>query len=85
VLTPYALPYLTSSDAEPKYYWQGSLGSRRGPRGLFPHDAVCCVDDEKVTQQLSNDWFAERKVGFISDGVGPRWEWKEPVRRRSKW
>ncbi|KAH7085439.1 hypothetical protein BKA63DRAFT_499616 [Paraphoma chrysanthemicola] len=35
------LPYPTAFDAAPKHYWQASLGTRRGPRGLFPHNTVC--------------------------------------------
>jgi hypothetical protein len=84
------LPYPTAFDVQPKHYWQASLGSRRGPRGLFPCEVVCTVDDERVAAKLSESWFAEESVGFIADAqgrcwVGPRWEWKEPVRRRSKW
>jgi hypothetical protein len=85
-----ALPYPTAFDTTPKHYWQASLGNRRGPRGLFPHDTVCAIDDEKVTQRLREAWFADKEVGFIADGqgrcwVGPNWEWREPSRRRSKW
>jgi hypothetical protein len=84
------LPYPTIFDSQPKHYWQASLGHRRGPRGLFPCEVVCTVDDERVAQKLSESWFAEESVGFIADAqgrcwIGPRWEWKEPVRRRSKW
>jgi hypothetical protein len=85
-----SLPYPTAFDTTPKHYWQASLGNRRGPRGLFPHDTVCAIDDEKVTQRLGEAWFADKEVGFIADGqgrcwVGPNWEWREPSRRRSKW
>jgi hypothetical protein len=84
------LPYPTAFNAQPKHYWQASLGHRRGPRGLFPCEVVCTVDDQRVAQKLSESWFAEENVGFIADAqgrcwVGPTWEWKEPVRRRSKW
>jgi hypothetical protein len=85
------LPYPTAFDVQPKHYWQASLGNRRGPRGLFPCDVVCPIDDARVTQKLSESWFADhQEVGFIADGmgrcwVGAAWEWKEPVRRRSKW
>jgi hypothetical protein len=84
------LPYPTTFDAAPKHFWQASLGNRRGPRGLFPVGVVCAVDDEKVTQKMSASWFAEKDVGFIADAagrcwVGPAWEFREPLRRRSKW
>jgi hypothetical protein len=84
------LPYPTAFDAAPKHYWQASLGHRRGPRGLFPVELVCTIDDERVSAKMNENWFAEDKVGFIADGqgrcwVGPRWEWTEPLRRRSKW
>ncbi|KAH7095087.1 hypothetical protein FB567DRAFT_511732 [Paraphoma chrysanthemicola] len=84
------LPYPTAFDSAPKHYWQASLGTRRGPRGLFPHDTVCSIDSEKVTEKLNEAWFAEKEAGFIADGqgrcwVGPTWEWREPARRRSKW
>jgi hypothetical protein len=84
------LPYPTAFDAAPKHYWQASLGHRRGPRGLFPVEVVCTIDDERVSANMNDNWFAEEKVGFIADGqgrcwVGPRWEWTEPLRRRSKW
>lgn len=84
------LPYPTALDPQPKHYWQASLGNQRGHRGLFPSNIVCSIDDEKVTLKLSESWFAEEGVGFIADAqgrcwVGPRWKWKEPVRRRSKW
>jgi hypothetical protein len=84
------LPYPTAFDGVPKHYWQASLGHRRGPRGLFPVEVVCTIDDERVSAKMSESWFAEEKVGFIADGqgrcwVGPTWEWTEPLRRRSKW
>jgi hypothetical protein len=84
------LPYPTAFDTAPKHYWQASLGHRRGPRGLFPVEAVCSIDDERVIQKMNETWFAEEEVGFIADAqgrcwVGPNWGWKEPLRRRSKW
>jgi hypothetical protein len=84
------LPYPTAFDTNPKHFWQASLGNRRGPRGLFPVDVVCPVDDDKVTQKMSQSWFAEKDVSFIADAVGrcwvgPAWEFSEPLRRRSKW
>jgi hypothetical protein len=85
------LPYPTAFDTVKKQYWQASLGNRRGPRGFFPCDVVCPIDDDKVTHALSENWLADAKnVGFIADGfgrcwVGKEWERKEPVRRRSKW
>lgn len=84
------LPYPTAFDGAPTHFWQASLGHRRGPRGLFPVTAVCSIDDERVTEKMMENWYAEKGVGFIADGqgrcwVGPGWEWEEPKRRRSKW
>jgi hypothetical protein len=84
------LPYPTAFDTAAKHYWQASLGHRRGPRGLFPVENVCTIDDERVLRQMSENWFAESGVGFVADAqgrcwVGPGWVWTEPLRRRSKW
>ncbi|KAF2728449.1 hypothetical protein EJ04DRAFT_99341 [Polyplosphaeria fusca] len=87
------LPYPTAFDERDamarKQLWQASLHHRRGPRGLFPHDVVCEVDDEKVTDAIKKHWFAGM-TGLVADGrgrvwVGPEWQFIEPVRRRSKW
>lgn len=86
------LPYPTAFDSThtETHYWQASLGHRRGPRGLFPSGVVCPAPDASITQKITENWFAETRVGFIADGrggcwVGPGWAWTEPVRRRSKW
>ncbi|KAF2800816.1 hypothetical protein K505DRAFT_412719 [Melanomma pulvis-pyrius CBS 109.77] len=89
--SPTALPYPTQYDASlsPVHYWQASLHHRRGPRGLFPHDVVCGIDDERVVERIKEGWFAGG-AGMVADErgrvwIGPSWVFVEPRRRRSKW
>lgn len=76
-------------DAQQVQYWQASLNHRRGPRGLFPYNIVCPVDDDRVDQRIKEAWFAS-STQLVADmagrvWVGPDWQFEEPVRRRSKW